>query len=144
MPAESRYFPEQHLLYERMYGATSPEEVGERQAHHVEFLATVDEPINILIDFRAMQWEPTTMRTMRENMKPMDSPMLRWIVFIIPKDSTVQPFSVSVNTQIATKGSRLEITHSLEEALSFLETRDDSLDFSGLRSEIEQITSPNA
>ena len=119
-----------------MYGTATLEDALEIYQNNLKQLAEVETPIHIFLDLRAMTRYTTSVREMKDLLRPNESPNLWWMVIVINRNPVLK-FIVSLMTQILSKQVRFKLFDSLEEAFAFLGNIDPSLDLQSLEAEFQ-------
>src|SRR6266567_1337280 len=99
MPFTHQFFPEQHLLYERVLGVLTLDEIAELHQGEIRSIEQAETPIHVLVDLRLLEQFPTSLIEIRNRVSIIDSPNLRWMILVI-NTNLVMKFLTSVVMQI--------------------------------------------
>ena len=120
---------EGRVLYERIYGDTTIEELTELNgAVNILISQQAIPPMHVIIDLSDIAHYPTNLREIAGTMRTNDRSKLGWTV-IITQNRFVR-YIASITIQLA--GARFRIFGELPEAYRFLTSVDDSLSLPGL------------
>jgi hypothetical protein len=118
MPYKRIFYPEQHLLYECMFGNITLDEVSEFYQSQLDLLEQVDSPVHLVVDLRSLEKFPTSLKNISSQLKGVESEHMRWVI-LIANTSPILKFVVSTLIQIVLGQSRYRVFNTMDEALTF-------------------------
>jgi len=141
MPYRFEFYPEKHLIYLCYFGNVTLDDAHDGQECLIAKLAEVDSYVHTLMDLRYMQEFPTSIKLLKNVMRPIQSENLHWMILVTNNNRLVK-YLGSILMQVLIRGVRLRLLDTMEEALEFLVQQDAAIgDIAALIPEFNQ--SPN-
>jgi hypothetical protein len=126
MPTKTTWYQENHVIISRVEGETTLQDIIDVDAEVVARIrqgAKVTPLVHFILDMRAMTKIPVNLVEIRRALTHLKEPALGWTV--VAGMSPVIRFVAGMITQMA--GVRFRMFPTLEEAVSFLISQDESL-----------------
>jgi hypothetical protein len=123
MPYETFWYVENRVLYERLYGVLTIEELHALSKEALQYFETGTERVHVLLDISHLEKYPTNLSQLRSVMVEDKHPRLGWWVLIAT--NTFIRFIVSALSQV--RSIHFRAVSSLDDAIKTLGEIDDSL-----------------
>lgn len=123
MPCEFRWYIPNRVLYQRMYGEITLEELRGFNVESLQYVEQGQAPVHTLVDMREVTKYPMNLREISSQLLNDPGPKLGWVMVIT--NNPVLRFLASVVVQVAKV--RTGVFPSIDEALAFVAKRDETL-----------------
>lgn len=123
MPFEFRYFPEYNIVYERLFGSVTLDDVTEIQRQFLAQSAEFPADVTLLVDLRSVDRYPMSINQLRQALNVIRNPRIDWVVIVI-NDNPIMKLAAAVLTQIGVRNARFRLFEDSHTALAFIEGLD--------------------
>ncbi len=127
MPYGIHYYPEQHLVLERLYGTLTMEEIKALTQEFAAYMASNQITVNLLVDLRETEKFPTNLFQLKEAFSGPDRSKMSWVVVLVGSNP-ISRFLTSMLTKLLSHEVRFRIFDSVEEAADFINKLDPATD----------------
>lgn len=127
VPSEVKWYFEDRVLYERLYGTVTLDDIRSLNIASKAFLANGTPLVHVIVDLSEVERFPTSLATIKEFVKPApNQKALGWVILFGTTNPLLR-FLSSVVTQLAGENVRMRVMDELGETLDFIRKQDETL-----------------
>ncbi len=127
MSAEVKWYVEDRVLYLRIYGIVTLEDIQNLNVTATSLVAASKSIVHVMVDLSEIERFPTSLATIKEFVKPTSNQQALGWVILFGTTNPLLRFLASVVTQLAGENVRMRMLDQLSDALEFLCKQDETL-----------------
>jgi hypothetical protein len=126
MPSEASWYQDQRVIYWRVWGQITLEDIAQINKDQQKLLSVGTAPVHTISSIGDVDRFPTDLRQLKEALDGVNHPHLGWTLVVGPT-TPLKRFVTMTVTQMIIPDARLRMFNTMEEAVEFLRHVDETV-----------------